>query len=194
MVTRRAPCACGRGKITQTEYGDDWNRYEYGPVKIECEECQKKYKIETVSHAGLLKSDGIWSNYYLVPIDYPDYDGITLEKVYPSDVSLYTIPFDEYLIKSYSYIHLQSSLEDMIENKALSRIKGDAIRICREHQKIFKTARVSIVLPKVEIALAHYNKYKDNYDNRAIIAAEEKKERKAYFEEKMRHAIRIKFL
>lgn len=39
-------------------YGDDWNRYKDGSVVIECEECAKKYKVEEVSHHGLLASDG----------------------------------------------------------------------------------------------------------------------------------------
>ena len=44
MYTCSATCPCGKGRITQTTYGDDWNRYEDGPVVIECEECAKECK------------------------------------------------------------------------------------------------------------------------------------------------------
>lgn len=46
MSTSQTVCPCGKGKITQKSYGDDWNRYQDGPVIIECEECAKKYKVE----------------------------------------------------------------------------------------------------------------------------------------------------
>lgn len=42
MYTRSTVCPCGKGRITQKTYGDDWNRYEEGVVDIECEECVKK--------------------------------------------------------------------------------------------------------------------------------------------------------
>ena len=46
MYTCSTICPCGKGKITQASYGDDWNRYKDGPVVIECEECAKKYRVE----------------------------------------------------------------------------------------------------------------------------------------------------
>ena len=33
MYMCSATCPCGKGKITQTSYGDDWNRYKDGHVK-----------------------------------------------------------------------------------------------------------------------------------------------------------------
>lgn len=55
MYTHSTVCPCGKGKITQTSYGDDWNRFKDGPMTIECEECSQKYKVEGVSHHGLNK-------------------------------------------------------------------------------------------------------------------------------------------
>ena len=66
MSTSQTVCPCGKGKITQKSYGDDWNRYQDGPVIIECEECAKKYKVEEVMHRGMLTSDGSWSEYFLL--------------------------------------------------------------------------------------------------------------------------------
>ena len=60
MYTYSTVCLCGKGKITQTNYGYDWNRFKDGLVTVECEECSQKYKVEEVSHYGLLTSDGSW--------------------------------------------------------------------------------------------------------------------------------------
>lgn len=46
MYTKRAVCPCGNGIISQTTYGDDWNRFEDGPVVIECDKCKKIYKVD----------------------------------------------------------------------------------------------------------------------------------------------------
>lgn len=89
MYTRSTVCPCGKGKLTQKTYGDDWNRYEEEAVIIECEECVKKYKIETITHRGLLSSDGVWSTNYLTPIDYPEYTGIQENDLYPPTASMY---------------------------------------------------------------------------------------------------------
>ena len=40
----------------------------------ECEEC-KKYKVKEEKYYKMLTSDGSWSEYFLLPIDYPEYDG-----------------------------------------------------------------------------------------------------------------------
>ncbi len=101
MYTCSATCPCGKGKITQTSYGDDWNRYKDGPVVIECEECAKKYKVEEVSHHGPLASDGSWSTYYLTPKDYPDYDGPKESDLYPAALNQYE-NFPVWLIENFT--------------------------------------------------------------------------------------------
>lgn len=73
-------CPCGKGYITQKHYGDDWNRFEDGQVIIECEECAKKYKTETITHYARLSSDGSWSEYFLTPKDYPAYSGTSEDR------------------------------------------------------------------------------------------------------------------
>ena len=101
MYTCSAICPCGKGKITQTSYGDDWNRYKDGPVVIECEECAKKYRVEEVTHHGLLASDGSWSTYYLTPKDYPEYDGPKESDLYPATLNQYQ-NFPVWLIENFT--------------------------------------------------------------------------------------------
>ena len=46
--TSQTVCPCGNGRITQKHYSDDWGRFEDGPVVIECEDCNKKYKVKAI--------------------------------------------------------------------------------------------------------------------------------------------------
>ena len=54
--TSQPVCPCGNGRITQKHYSDDWGRFEDGPVVIECEDCNKKYKVKEEQHYGRLAS------------------------------------------------------------------------------------------------------------------------------------------
>ena len=40
-------CLCGKGKIEQEILSDDWGRVDETAPVIKCEECSKKYKIES---------------------------------------------------------------------------------------------------------------------------------------------------
>ena len=55
-----AVCPCGKGKIIKKNYCDDWNRYKSDNAIIECEECDKKYRVETITHHARLSTDGSW--------------------------------------------------------------------------------------------------------------------------------------
>lgn len=45
--TTKIKCPCGKGTIEQKLLGDDWNRYECTVPIIKCDECSKKYTIES---------------------------------------------------------------------------------------------------------------------------------------------------
>lgn len=45
--TKKIKCICGKGTIIQEIIGDDWNRIEDKQPVIQCEECAKKYTIES---------------------------------------------------------------------------------------------------------------------------------------------------
>lgn len=44
MSRKSIECPCGRGMISQASYMDDWNRWEDGPVEIECDFAGKTMK------------------------------------------------------------------------------------------------------------------------------------------------------
>ena len=47
ITTKKVKCPCGKGLIEQDIKGDDWNRIiETEPI-IKCDDCSKKYVIES---------------------------------------------------------------------------------------------------------------------------------------------------
>ena len=113
MSRKRIKCPCGRGTISQASYMDDWNRWEDGPIEVECDFCRANYDVEGEHHNGMLMSDGTGTIYYLTPKGYPHYSGIRVEDVYPESYRLYDIPFEEYLIKNYTFRDLNFSYAEM---------------------------------------------------------------------------------
>lgn len=55
MSRKRIKCPCGRGTISQASYMDDWNRWEDGPIEVECDFCRENYDVEGEHHNGMLK-------------------------------------------------------------------------------------------------------------------------------------------
>lgn len=147
MYTRSTVCPCGKGKLTQKTYGDDWNKYEEEAVIIECEECVKKYKIETITHRGLLSSDGVWSTNYLTPIDYPEYTGIQENDLYPPTASMYD-DFPTWLIENYTENELIEVKCRIKSTTSSARLTGDAARIRDLHRKALNTVRIGEILKK----------------------------------------------
>ena len=45
MRTDKTPCKCGIGFLIEESYSDDWNRSET-KYRLECDECNKKYRLE----------------------------------------------------------------------------------------------------------------------------------------------------
>lgn len=58
MYMYSTACPCGKGKIIQTSYEDDWNRFKDDPVNIGRKECSQKYKVKEILHHGVLTLDG----------------------------------------------------------------------------------------------------------------------------------------
>ena len=54
MSRKRIKCPCGRGTISQASYMDDWNRWEDGPIEVECDFCRANYDVEGEHHNGML--------------------------------------------------------------------------------------------------------------------------------------------
>jgi hypothetical protein len=67
LNTIEVKCPCGKGKVIQKSYMDDWNRHKYEQL-ISCPDCEKVYQLEklTFSQGGI-----IYKSFYLVRKDYP---------------------------------------------------------------------------------------------------------------------------
>lgn len=186
MYTYSATCPCGKGKITQTSYGDDWNRYKDGPVMIECEECAKKYKVEEVTHHGLLTSDGSWSTYYLTPKDYPDYEGAKESDLYPAPLNQYQ-NFSVWLIENFTEDELVDVLAQLKNTTSSTKLTGIAAGIRDVHKKAKKTVRVGEIIKTVESAIEQYPEHVGNKIQREEIRKQESDARAAYIKEKRKH-------
>ncbi|MBR6580635.1 MAG: hypothetical protein IKK66_04990 [Ruminococcus sp.] len=186
MYTRSTVCPCGKGKLTQKTYGDDWNRYEEEAVIIECEECVKKYKIETITHRGLLSSDGVWSTNYLTPIDYPEYTGIQENDLYPPTASMYD-DFPTWLIENYTENELIEVKCRIKSTTSSARLTGDAARIRDLHRKALNNVRIGEILKNVDAALRRYSEHSGNKLQREEVRKQQNAEYSAYNEEKRKH-------
>lgn len=186
MYACSATCPCGKGKITQKSYGDDWNRYQEGSVVIECEECAKKYKVEEVTHRGMLTSDGSWSTYYLTPIDYPDYEGPKESDLYPATRNQYQ-DFPVWLIENYTEDELRGVLDQLKNTTSSAKLIGIAAGIREAHKKAKKTVRVGEIAKTVEAALEKYPEHVGNKIQREEIRKKESDGRAAYIKEKRKH-------
>ena len=186
MYSCSAICPCGKGKITQKTYGDDWNRFQDGPVVIECEICAKKYRVEEETHRGMLTSDGSWSTYYLTPKDYPSYQGPKESDLYPPAVNQYQ-DFPVWLIEHYSEEELRNVLDLLKSTTSSARLRGTAAVICKAHKKAKKTVRVSEIAKTVEMALEKYPEHAGNKIQREEIRKKESDAYNAYICEKRKH-------
>ena len=194
ISTYEAICPCGGGKILQNHYGDDWNRYRDGSVEIKCEYCRKKYRVETVQHIGNKPHHGGYEEYFLLPIDYPQYSGITVANTFTTDTNLHNIferDFCEFLIVSFSFEELVDAKQMMLQFRSYAKLDGAAKSIVKEYKRQYNTQKVLEVVKIVDKAIDRYHTTFGNYEQRAMIRIEEQKQRAVYEEEKRKHRIPI---
>lgn len=182
------PCPCGKGVITRTDYMDDWNRCEE-KYSIDCPDCKAKYKFVTRSYYKHAGDSG--TVYYLLSADYPAYKGTKLADVFPGIVNVYQMPFEEYLIRTYTSAALQDALAELNIVSAVSRLTGVAASIAKEHKRSFHSAKISVLRKYVEDACNNYHTISDSKDNRLPIEQKEQEERAAYEIEMRKHLIPI---
>lgn len=190
MSTKTVKCPCGNGTVSQTYYMDDWNRTKSGKLVINCSQCKENYIVEEEHHHGRTTADGYWTVHYLTPKNYPKYDGITVEKIYPKRDK---ITFFEFLIISYEYDCLSNALNELKNESAVSRLTGFSKHICKMHKTSLNSARITEVREKVEFAVNHYFDYEDNKDNRNKIEKQYELEYKEYLNEKRKNQIKLDF-
>ena len=191
MYTSMTPCPCGKGTISQAHFADDWNRYTDDPVIINCDECKKRYVVEEVKHYS---QDGEYgATYYLVPKDYPAYDGIQESNVWGNLHDIQSVPFHEYLIENFSMTDLCSVLNEYMEKGNSAKVTGIARKIRDKCAEAFKSVKVSLIEENIRIAILKYKDYTGSYNQREITRTQEKSERAVYEAEKQKHRIKITF-
>ena len=188
MRTTSIPCPCEKGRITRTDYMDDWNREE-SRYCIDCIECREKYQVVFRSYYKHPGDSG--ETYYLLEKNYPEYGGMKLSDVFPVPVDIQKMPFDEFLIRKYTYDDLKTALDELKTVTAVSRLTGCAAGIAKEHKQSFHSAKISVLRSYVASACEKYNEIGDNKDSRLPVEQKEREERSAYDKEMRKHMIRI---
>lgn len=190
--TTRIICPCGKGHISQTSYDDDWNRTKYGDVIIECEECKKKYKVESEHHSHYYPWNGSWTEYYLTPIVYPEYSGITEESVYgPLHYNFKDIPFSNYLIENHPKLNLIQARDEFCSVHNSAKVTGFAKEVCKEHKRFFNSVKCASIIEQLKAAIEQYDSYFGSYDQRIVLREKEAQERQIYKTEKRKHQIKL---
>ncbi len=185
--TKCVACPCGQGKIEQKEYMDDWNRIEYSTPTIVCPICSKKYKVCTEHHDSYKPGRGSWNNYYLIPIDYPEYSGTQEATVYPRK----TLSFAEMLVENYTLGELKLAQEVAEHCRSSASLTGVAALICTAHRKTFDSVKIQGIREQIANAIVLYPNYSGTKEQRDIVRKQEEIERKIYEEEKAKYKVPI---
>lgn len=183
IMTKRVSCACGKGYVSQTIYGDDWNRIRTEKPFIECEDCSKKFYVESVFCRG---SDPLntWETHFLTPIGYPCYSGISEFQEFGKRRTYWEDEFYGYLIDNYSYSDLLAIKDEYDNKKFSSKVQGLARKICDLYKKKYKTSKTELIVFEIEKAIENYLSCSSNFEKREVIAIQERKEREMYNTEK----------
>ena len=96
-------------------------KHKDDPVVIECEDCKKKYKDEEVKHYRMLTFDGSWSEYFLLPKDYPEYDGPSETATYGSSANP-NWDFVGWVIQHFTEAELEETEEQLHVVKVSSKL------------------------------------------------------------------------
>ena len=139
----------------------------------------------------MLTSDGSWSKYFLLPKDYPKYDGPSETAIYGSSANP-NWDFTGWLIQHFTEAELEETEEQLHVVKVSSKLTGNAAYICKEHKSALKTVRISAILASVERALSAYPEYVGNKQQREEIRKQEEIAHADYYEEKVKHRISIR--
>lgn len=190
---RITKCPCGKGRIAQCVKEDDWNRVREETPYIDCPECSQKYKIESKSFSPNKPERGTWTYYYLVPKElkperedldnYPHVDRYELARK----------DFSEYLILDYSKKDLEAACLELKDSSSIAFLTGVAKEIAKEKKRYTKSCKTKELLILVEKAIAHYDGYYGNYEQREEERKENEKIREAYFDEVRKKGILIDF-
>jgi len=158
----QSSCACGNGSVVRREYSesDDWNRSRggYYGQKIQCDDCEKKYKIEGVTkyyNAPPWKSDGIIYTEYLVPLNMTLNLDIKEERLY--------LNLDERIVSSFEKEQLNEIVDDMIANKYSTRLKlSDSRYVVGMYESTHKKRGLPKIIELLQGCVSRYESYQWN--------------------------------
>lgn len=184
-------CPCGKGRIYQEHYMDDWNRYQDSGALIECPECSKIYKIEVEHYTSYKPHHGDWDVFYLTPIDYPSYTGFRESSLYGRRKNIFECDFEIYLIENYLDTELKKAASELNTVTSSAKLSGIAKRIRENHKLKFRTVRIQLIRERVNKAILLYDSIIGNKVQRTEAEEKEQVEFSAYMEEKRKHQIRL---
>lgn len=190
---RITKCPCGKGKIVQCIKEDDWNQVREETPYIDCPECSQKFKIESESFSSCKPERGTWTYYYLVLKDLkPEREDLdNYPHVY--DYELARKDFSEYLIFDYSKKDLEAAYMELKDSSSIASLNDVAKEIAKEKKRYTKSCKTKELLILVEKAIAHYDAYHGNYEQREEERKENEKIHKEYYDEVRKKGILIKF-
>lgn len=160
-----AVCACGKGKVIRHYYFDmnDWNQIRdgYYGEEIQCNECKKKYHIESISKSYTCpkwEGDGVVTTYYLVP------NGKSLYRTHNYETP-FGHQFSDSCVSDYKIEILESVVKDMVDNKYSTRLTQDAsIEIFNRYYSLYKKKRLKPIISILQNCIDNYNSYEWTYD------------------------------
>lgn len=127
---------------------------------------------------------------YLIPINYPLYNGPSEEAKYgPKTAS--TNDFVVWLIENEMKSALVDAKEALVACGNCSRVKGIAARVVENRRRLLKSARVKVIAKEIDSALERYDAYVGNAEQREALRVIEQAERAKYEERRHRAMIPI---
>lgn len=152
-------CPCGQGKIIRENKSDDWNRYDEN-VYMRCEECSKKYHIETRYFGHGIESS---TAYFLVK------NGESIQAPYPNINT-----FENRILVDFYLQDLRMALCEMKKRKYSTEVKDiNARQIIGLHKKYCKSVKLPPIIQKVNNVISIYtnaewnrNKYEEEKERR----------------------------
>lgn len=173
MNVREKPCPCGNGIISRESFMDDWNRTMEGPIIIECEECKKIYDV---------------CGGYLVPKNYPKYNGFIANK---KSVEELNILFDKFVLKLIKDFNKSEIEELLYKSQNYKRTRNIGCGIHNLGIQYFGKEDIDMVRKGMENAVQNYDYVKGIYNNYDNELKEEYNSYAKYYKERNKHSIGV---
>jgi redox-regulated HSP33 family molecular chaperone len=157
ISTHTTACLCGKGKLIEEVYSDDWNRIN--PQRsIQCEHCNSKYHFETqyIQHG-----DKSFEQVYMVE------NGKSISIKYS------THDFHQDVACHYTYAELQGIRDLLSATTSCNKLKGSfADFIIKAHKARYNSIKISMTRQHVDESIEKYYTNKFNKETILTLQAE----------------------